>query len=43
MVANVLHMEPQALLDTLRRIRREHADTPEYQELRQGLPDEWPI
>ena len=43
MVSSALHMELQDLLDTLERFRRELGDDPEYQDLRQGLPAEWPL
>jgi hypothetical protein len=43
MVSNSLDMELQDLLDMLRRLRRDCGEDPEYQELRQALPDEWPL
>jgi hypothetical protein len=43
MVSNSLNMELQDLLETLERVQRECGTDPEYQELRQGLPEEWPM
>lgn len=43
MVSNTLEIDLQELLDTLDRVRREFADTPEYQEWRRQFPDDWPI
>ena len=43
MVSSALNMELQELLDTLDRLRREFADSPEYQRLRQQLPADWPM
>ena len=43
MVSSALNMELQELLDTLDRVRRECGDSPEYQQLRQRLPVEWPM
>jgi hypothetical protein len=43
MVSSALDIEQQELLDTLERLRREHGDDPEYQELRAVLPADWPI
>ena len=43
MVSNSLKIELQELLDLLETLRREAGDDPEYQELRAGIPSEWPI
>jgi hypothetical protein len=43
MVSNSLDMELQELLDMLERLRRDCGEDPEYQELRQALPEEWPL
>jgi hypothetical protein len=43
MVSSALNMELQELLDILDRVRREWRDSPEYQQLRQRLPAEWPM
>lgn len=43
MVSNVLNMEAEELLATLRRLRGEYADDPEYAALRSQLPADWPI
>jgi len=43
MVSNSLNMELQELLETLERMHRECSNDPEYQELRCGLPEDWPI
>ena len=43
MVSSVLNMSDEELLESLRRMRAENADDPEYQELRAHLPAEWPV
>jgi hypothetical protein len=43
MVSNSLDMELQELLEMLGRLRRDCSADPEYQELRQALPAEWPL
>ena len=43
MVSNSLNMELQELLEALERIQRECGSDPEYQELRRGLPEDWPL
>jgi hypothetical protein len=43
MVSNALPMELAELLATLRRIRREYGETPEYQAWRREFPKDWPI
>ena len=43
MVSSALEMDLEELLDTLERLRREHASDPEYQELRSALPADWPL
>ena len=43
MVSSSRDMGLQELLDTLDRLRRDHGDTPEYREIRQALPEDWPM
>ena len=43
MVSSSFDQNLQELLDTLERLRRDHGDTPEYQEIREELPDDWPM
>jgi hypothetical protein len=43
MVSNSLHMELKELLEILERVQRECGNAPEYQELRRGLPEDWPL
>ena len=43
MVSNTIEMELQELLDTLERLRRDHAQDPDYQKLRSALPEDWPL
>ena len=43
MVSNSLNMDLQELLETLERVQRECSTDPEYQELRRGLPEDWPM
>ena len=43
MVSNSLNIELQELLDLLERVRRECGSDSEYLELRQHLPQEWPM
>ena len=43
MVSSALNMSAEELLEVLGRLRRKHADDPEYQELRSTLPADWPI
>ena len=43
MVSNSLNIELRQLLDTLAGISRDLSDDPEYQELREALPQEWPL
>ncbi len=43
MVSNSLDLDLDELLAALARLRRDHAGTPEYQELRRDLPAGWPI
>ena len=43
MVSSALDMELDELLETLSRLRREHGDDREYQELRAVLPADWPM
>lgn len=43
MVSNALNMDLKELLDILERLRRECGQTKEYREIRQELPDDWPM
>jgi hypothetical protein len=43
MVSNTLNMTAEELLAVLERLRRDHADDPDYISLRSALPAEWPI
>ena len=43
MVSNTIEMDLEALLETLRRIRREHSGDAEYKEWRKGFPKSWPL
>jgi hypothetical protein len=43
MVSNSLKMEQQEIVEALARLRREQADSPEYQKLRGELPEDWPV
>ena len=43
MVSNALDMDLEELYTTLERLRVEHADDPEYAQLRSALPSEWPL
>jgi hypothetical protein len=43
MVSNSLKMEQQEIVQALARLRREQADSPEYQKLRGELPEDWPV
>lgn len=43
MVSNSLHLDLQELLKTLKRIRREFGDDPEYLKWRRQLPKDWPL
>jgi hypothetical protein len=43
MVSSALDMDLVELLATLGRLRVEHADDAEYQQLRQALPADWPL
>ena len=43
MVSNTLDMELDDLVATLKRIREDSGEDPEYLELRAPLPDDWPI
>ena len=43
MVSSAVDMSLQELLDTLERLRREHADDPGYQAARAELPADWPM
>ena len=43
MVSSALKMELKELLSTLKRLKREFGNTPEYKELRKKLPKGWPM
>jgi hypothetical protein len=43
MVSSAVGMTLKELLQTLKRIRKEHGDTPEYKRLRGKLPKIWPM
>ena len=43
MVSSAIDMDLVELLATLEQLRVEHADDPEYQQLRQALPEDWPM
>jgi hypothetical protein len=42
MVSNTLKMAQKDVIAALQRLRAQHSDDPEYQELRKGLPKKWP-
>ena len=43
MVSNTIDMDLEELLAVLERLRREHADDPDYRKLRSALPADWPL
>jgi hypothetical protein len=43
MVSSVLHLSSAELVAKLAHFRDAYADDPEYQELRQQFPAEWPM
>ena len=43
MVSNAIEMDLQELLETLERLRRDHAQDTAYQRLRSALPADWPL
>ncbi len=43
MVSSTLNLREVELRKALRRIKREHADDPEYKRLRKELPKDWPL
>jgi len=43
MVSNSLRIDQEEIVEALARLRREQADTPEYQKLRAELPQDWPV
>jgi hypothetical protein len=43
MVSSAIDMDLDELLATLERLRTEHSDDPEYQQLRSDLPADWPL
>jgi hypothetical protein len=43
MVSNTIDMDLEELLALLERLRREHADDPDYRKLRSALPSDWPL
>jgi hypothetical protein len=43
MVSSTLEIDLEELYATLERLRVEHADDPDFRELRKALPAEWPL
>jgi hypothetical protein len=43
MVSSTIEMDLEELYATLERLRIEHADDPEFQELRRVFPADWPL
>jgi hypothetical protein len=43
MVSSTIEMDLDELYATLERLRIEHADDPEFQELRRVFPADWPL
>jgi hypothetical protein len=43
MVSNSLKLDQEEIIEALTRLRREQADSPEYQKLRGELPQDWPV
>ena len=43
MVSSTIEMDLDELVETLRRLRREHAQDREYQEWRKEFPKSWPM
>jgi hypothetical protein len=43
MVSNSLHIDLQDLLKTIKRMRKEHGKSAEYQKARRELPEDWPL
>ena len=43
MVSSAVDLELAELLATLERLRRDHGSDPEYRQLRDALPADWPI
>jgi hypothetical protein len=43
MVSNSLKIDQEEIVEALTRLRREQANDPEYQKLRAGLPEDWPV
>jgi hypothetical protein len=43
MVSSTIEMDLEDLYALLERLRVEHADDPEYRELRKVFPDDWPL
>lgn len=43
MVSSTLNLREAELRKALRRIKREHADDPEYKRLRREFPKDWPM
>jgi hypothetical protein len=43
MVSNSLKISQEEVVKALNRLRREKADSPEYQKLRKDLPKNWPV
>jgi len=43
MVSSTIDMDLEELLETLRRIKKEHAGEAEYRDWRKGFPKSWPM
>ena len=43
MVSNSLNLAQEEIIEALACLRREQADSPEYQKLRRELPEDWPV
>jgi hypothetical protein len=43
MVSSTIEMDLEELYATLERLRVDHADDPDFQELRKEFPADWPL
>ena len=43
MVSNSLRIDQEEIIEALTRLRHEQAGSPEYQKLREELPQDWPV
>jgi len=43
MVSNTLKIDLQELLNTLKRLRKEHGKDADYHAIRRDLPKDWPL